>query len=197
MLALCILSHIPLIGSLHSLSFQNHCAVSFSYITYRNRPPSTYSVSFKYAALYNLSQKLQLRVHLHATSGSPITQANPHATHEYCSSESELAAPELVVAAAPAEEVEAGEDEDACEVIDTEDDECASDLEVDFVSPVLEAVPPVAVLVVFASPVLVASVVADIPVVLIGPPGSSEVIFGSGLPVNRAVSRTHVPAWQE
>jgi hypothetical protein len=130
-------------------------------------------------------------------SGSPIAQANPHATHESIAAESELAAPELVDAAAPADEDESSEDDGACEVIDAEDNECASDLDVDFVSPVLDVAPPVAALVVFVSPVVAVSVVADIPVVLIGPPGLSEVIFGSGLPVNRAVSRTHVPAWQE
>jgi hypothetical protein len=133
-----------------------------------------------------------------ARSGSPITQATPHAIQESRPSESELAAPELVDAAAPAEEDEAGEDDDATwEVIDTEEDECASVFDVEFAPPVLDVAPPVAALVVFASPVLAVSVVADIPVVLIGPPGLSEVIFGNGLPVNRAVSRTHVPALQE
>lgn len=150
-----------------------------------------------YTAVYNASQNIGFMVHLQATSGSPIAQAKPHATHEFCSSESELAAPELVDAAAPEEEDDAGEDDNACEVIDGEDDECAPVLDVDFVSPVLDVAPPVAALVVFSSPVLVVSVVADIPVVLIGPPGLSEVIIGSGLPVSRAVSRTHVPAWQE
>lgn len=97
-------------------------------------------------------------------------------------------------AAAPAEEDEAAEELDATwEVVDGED-ECDSVLDVDFASPVLDVTPPVAALVVFASLVLVLSVLADIPVVLIGPPGLSEVIFGRGLPVNRAVSRTHVPA---
>jgi hypothetical protein len=82
----------------------------------------------------------------------------------------------------------------ACEVIDGED-ECDSVLDVvDWTSPVFDVSPAVVVVVVFASPVLVLSVLADIPVVLIGPPGLSEVIFGRGLPVNRAVSRTHVPA---
>jgi hypothetical protein len=173
-------------------------SLHFSYLKYRSHPflpMAQFAASIN--SLVQSIPKTGVRVHFQATSGNPIAQANPHATHKSISSGSEAAAPELVDAAAPADEDEAGEDEDACEVIDAEADECASDLEVDFASLVLDVAPPVAVPVVFASPVLVASVVADMPVVLIGPPGLSEVIFGSGLPVNRAVSRTHVPAWHE
>lgn len=70
-------------------------------------------------------------------------------------------------------------------------------MEVVFASPVLIVAPPVAAEVVFASSVAV-SVVPDIPVVLMGPPGLSEVRvrIGSGFPVKRAVSRTHAPALQ-
>jgi hypothetical protein len=152
--------------------------------------------------IHNLNTQLCTIYSIHSiliiqtTNGNPIAQANPHATHESQSIESEPAAPELVDAAAPAEEDEEGEPVNiTCEVIDGED-ECISVIDVDFASPVLDVAPPVAALVVFASPVLVASVVADMPVVLIGPPGLSDVIIGRGLPVNRAVSRTHVPSLQ-
>lgn len=83
----------------HSLSFNTH-----RYTIYPNHSSSS----------------------IQATNGNPIAQANPSATHESKLNESELAAPELVDAAAPAEEDEAAEEVEAtCEVIDGED-ECDS-----------------------------------------------------------------------
>lgn len=149
--------------------------------------------------LFILSHKLELNINVqvHAASGNPTTHATPHATHEFHSSVNELAAPELVAAAIAEDEDEAGEEVDTtCEVIDGEEDECAAVLEVDTAPPVLNVASPVAALVVFASPVVAVSVEADMPVVLIGPPGLSEVRIGSGFPVKWAVSRTHVPSLQ-
>lgn len=131
-------------------------------------------------------------------SGNPTAQAIPHATHESHSIASEPATPELVAAATAEEDKEAGADvETTCDVIDGEEPECPPPLEVVFASPGLVVAPPVAAVVVFASPVAV-SVVPDMPVVLIGPPGLSEVRvrIGSGFPVKWAVSRTHAPALQ-
>ena len=138
-----------------------------------------------------------IHARIQAKSGNPTAQAIPHATHESHSTTSEPAKPELVAAAA-AEEDEAGADaETTCDVIDGDEDECSPVLEVVFASPVLVVAPPVAAEVVFASLVAV-SVVSDIPVVLMGPPGLSEVRvrIGSGFPVKWAVSRTHAPALQ-
>lgn len=135
------------------------------------------------------STRFHVHAYIQATSGNPTAQATPHATHESHSTASEPATPELVAAAAEEEDdKEADADvETTCDVIDGEEPECPPPLEVVFASPVLVVASPVAV-----------SVVPDMPVVLIGPPGLSEVRvrIGSGFPVKWAVSRTHAPALQ-
>ncbi|KAJ5157849.1 uncharacterized protein N7482_008949 [Penicillium canariense] len=125
--------------------------------------------------------------------GSAIAHPNTHGTQESHSRDSERAVPEDIDVATPVAEDEAGEDVDAgCEVIEGVEDELVAVFD-RVPPPVLDEVLPAEALVVCAPPVVAVSVVADTPVVMIGPPGFSDVIFGSGLPVNIVVSKTHTP----